>query len=207
MANFKLRSRLIAAFGGKCQRCGYSKSLRALHYHHADASEKYEWSNGRASLKEVEMHPERFILVCANCHAEIHDEIDESRRAYATCLHCEKRFQSQTHRSEYGRGKYCSKQCQHAARDKYARSEQSIIDRFWKNIKKLDTGCWEWQSHLHFGKFPYLLHKQENGKWTTRSVRRISYELHVAPLVKSVVITPSCGNDSCVNPDHLKIRK
>jgi hypothetical protein len=46
-----------------------------LHFHHIDASEKYDWNvkgKGGASIREVRKHPERFQLVCACCHIEIH---------------------------------------------------------------------------------------------------------------------------------------
>lgn len=62
-------------FGGKCSRCGYDKCEAALHFHHKDASEKYDWNvKGKtgASIREVEAHPERFELVCVRCHVEIH---------------------------------------------------------------------------------------------------------------------------------------
>lgn len=70
-----LRVRLIAQFGGSCQRCGYEQCRAALHFHHVDSSEKGEWGSkkGSAEITEVAKHPERFELVCANCHFEIHN--------------------------------------------------------------------------------------------------------------------------------------
>lgn len=72
------RLRLIAEFGGRCQRCGYSRSTVALHFHHVDPSEKHARGAARGrrlkdtSLREVRDHRERFELLCANCHAEEH---------------------------------------------------------------------------------------------------------------------------------------
>lgn len=67
------RKELIANFGGKCTNCGYKKCRAALHFHHVDNSEKYEWrKNGGSSIREIKSHPERFCLLCANCHIEIH---------------------------------------------------------------------------------------------------------------------------------------
>ncbi len=67
------RKSLKEQFGGKCNRCDYSKCFAALHFHHLDSSEKYKYSKkGDASLKEIQQHPERFELICANCHAEEH---------------------------------------------------------------------------------------------------------------------------------------
>ena len=67
------RTVALLAFGSVCQKCGYFKCLAALHFHHIDPSEKKEWLHSYyRSLLEVEAHPERFLLLCANCHAETH---------------------------------------------------------------------------------------------------------------------------------------
>lgn len=69
------RQSLREQFGGKCSRCNYDRCMQALHFHHLDSSEKYEWNvkgKGGASLREIKQHPERFQLLCANCHIEIH---------------------------------------------------------------------------------------------------------------------------------------
>jgi hypothetical protein len=65
--------KLASKFGGQCKMCGYNTYIGALHFHHTDSSEKYLYGkHGSASLKEVTEHPERFILLCANCHALSH---------------------------------------------------------------------------------------------------------------------------------------
>lgn len=76
-----VRAALKAEFGGKCQRCGYSKCQVAIVFHHVDDTEKYVWNvKGKtgASLREVAAHPERFELICMNCHFEIHHPDRES---------------------------------------------------------------------------------------------------------------------------------
>jgi len=60
--------------GGKCQVCGYSKCAAALEFHHLDPTQKeFAWVKMRlrswdAILEELK----KCILVCANCHREIH---------------------------------------------------------------------------------------------------------------------------------------
>lgn len=67
------RKRLRLEFGGKCQECNYSKCQAALHFHHVDSTQKHEWNTkGGADLREIKTHPERFKLLCANCHIELH---------------------------------------------------------------------------------------------------------------------------------------
>lgn len=66
------------AFGGKCCVCDYDRELSALEFHHIDPSLKDKDCYGltrllndkgkAAFLKEIE----GCILVCANCHREIH---------------------------------------------------------------------------------------------------------------------------------------
>jgi hypothetical protein len=70
------RKALRQQFGGKCSRCGYDRCESALHFHHKDGTgEKYLWNvKGKrgASIREIKAHPERFALLCANCHIETH---------------------------------------------------------------------------------------------------------------------------------------
>jgi hypothetical protein len=82
----QLRAEMRAAFGGCCCRCGYDRCIAALHFHHKDSSEKRLWNTtrvtggrGSTSVREVRAHPERFELVCANCHFEIHSEEREGK--------------------------------------------------------------------------------------------------------------------------------
>ena len=62
--------------GGKCIACGYKKSSRALNFHHLDSNTKSfgisERGITRAWIK-VQAELDKCVLVCANCHAEIHD--------------------------------------------------------------------------------------------------------------------------------------
>ena len=70
------KENLILVSGGKCQLCGYDKSNSALEFHHIDDTQKLYSiaANGTChdlekDLKEIQ----KCILVCANCHREIHD--------------------------------------------------------------------------------------------------------------------------------------
>ena len=72
------KKKAIKHLGGKCQRCGYDKCARALQFHHIDPNEKdfqISGSNNK-SWEKIEKELEKCILVCSNCHAEIHDEIE-----------------------------------------------------------------------------------------------------------------------------------
>ena len=71
---FKQREKLINSKGGCCNLCGYNKCYDALHFHHVDpATKEFVIAGNHARawellIKEVD----KCVLVCANCHAEIH---------------------------------------------------------------------------------------------------------------------------------------
>jgi len=73
----RLRNRkleLIKNLGGKCEICGYNNCPWAFDFHHKDGNKEndvariiHEGSKDKA-LKEAE----KCILLCANCHRELH---------------------------------------------------------------------------------------------------------------------------------------
>ncbi len=68
-------------YGGKCSRCGYDKCFDALEFHHLDPSEK-EFSLGEKrgiSLPKLRKELDKCILVCRNCHTEIHHKMKQAK--------------------------------------------------------------------------------------------------------------------------------
>lgn len=80
--NAKLKEQCIGYKGGKCTQCGYSRCAGALEFHHLDPTIKDESiCNLRKSLWEtIKAELDKCILVCANCHREIHAEIGADGR-------------------------------------------------------------------------------------------------------------------------------
>lgn len=71
----KLKSLGVELKGGKCQVCGYSKYIGALDFHHLDENNKGFNLSTRGltrSWKKIKEELDKCILVCANCHREIH---------------------------------------------------------------------------------------------------------------------------------------
>jgi hypothetical protein len=76
----KLRDMALEYGGGKCIICKYKKSRRAMVFHHLDPMKKdfglsvrgltRSWEKMRAEL-------DKCVLLCANCHAEVHDGITQ----------------------------------------------------------------------------------------------------------------------------------
>lgn len=72
-SKFSKRQTLIDEAGGKCQRCGYSRNLGALQFHHRDPALKLFTVSGSYNLSLARLRAEsaKCDLVCANCHAEV----------------------------------------------------------------------------------------------------------------------------------------
>lgn len=68
--------KLISMMGGKCNICGYNKNFAALSLHHIDPKEKSIKLDGRSlsnhSWKIVIKESQKCILLCHNCHSEVH---------------------------------------------------------------------------------------------------------------------------------------
>ena len=74
----KLKIKCVEYKGGKCERCGYNKCMRALSFHHLDPKQKDFQISGAHCRKWdiVQKELDKCILLCCNCHAEIHSEVD-----------------------------------------------------------------------------------------------------------------------------------
>ena len=67
---------LIKVCGNKCNICGYNKTASALEFHHIDPAQKEYGIASQGTCHNIEKDLEevkKCILVCANCHREIHD--------------------------------------------------------------------------------------------------------------------------------------
>lgn len=72
-----LKIEAIKLKGGKCQICGYGKCPASLDFHHLDPSKK-SFSIGQFktfNLEKLKIELDKCILVCRNCHGEIHSGI------------------------------------------------------------------------------------------------------------------------------------
>ena len=70
----KFKSNCIEYKGGECSCCGYNASDQALDFHHINPSDKdFEISKYRGKFSEkVIKELDKCMLVCSNCHREIH---------------------------------------------------------------------------------------------------------------------------------------
>ena len=76
LRGLRRKIRLVELAGGSCSRCGYHKNLAALQFHHISRSQKKfpldlrRLSN--SSWNRILEESQKCLLLCANCHAEVH---------------------------------------------------------------------------------------------------------------------------------------
>lgn len=68
------KRKLIIYKGGKCEMCGYDKDIPGCYeFHHTDPSVKeYGIGSKNYSFERLKEEADKCILVCRNCHAEVH---------------------------------------------------------------------------------------------------------------------------------------
>jgi hypothetical protein len=76
----KVKEMAVVELGGRCQICKYDRCSQALDIHHRDPNKKNfgiaargytrSWEAVRAELKLC-------VLICANCHREVHAGITQ----------------------------------------------------------------------------------------------------------------------------------
>ena len=81
-----IKKELVKYKGGACSICGYNKNSAVLSFHHThnprqDNQKEYSINiriGNRCSLESLKKEADKCILVCENCHREIHQkEIDK----------------------------------------------------------------------------------------------------------------------------------
>ncbi len=71
-----VKKRLVEYAGGTCTICGYDKSINALQFHHKNPSEKNFTIAGKTtSFNKLKAEVDKCILICANCHSELHENL------------------------------------------------------------------------------------------------------------------------------------
>jgi len=74
----KIKLKAVEYKGGKCQVCNYNRCVDALDFHHLDESKKDFAIGSRGhsrSWVRVQAELDKCILVCSNCHREIHAKL------------------------------------------------------------------------------------------------------------------------------------
>lgn len=128
----RIKGILINELGNKCCICGYNKYQGSLEFHHINPEEK-DFTFGKMvskSLAAIVSEIQKCVLVCSNCHKEVHAGLEELPKdvkrisqdfvleghkkhikdykdCYNACPICEGK--------KLKRKKYCSIKCSHIA--------------------------------------------------------------------------------------------
>lgn len=73
----EFKQKAVSYKGGRCEVCGYCKSLWALDFHHRDPKEK-DFNLARMKTRSEELiraELDKCTLLCANCHREEHERL------------------------------------------------------------------------------------------------------------------------------------
>jgi hypothetical protein len=141
-----LKLKSIEYKGGSCSRCNYSKCIEALEFHHTDPSQKdfsISHDGHTRSWDKIKYELDKCILVCANCHREVHFEernkvqytlkdAEKIKEVNLECVHCKKSFSLRP--SEAKDRLYCSNNC-------FQISHRKVSDRPTK--EELEKLLWE----------------------------------------------------------------
>lgn len=82
---YRIKQQAVEYKGGKCEKCGYDRCYSALEFHHLNPNEKdfgIADSAYSRSWETIKKELDKCIMVCSNCHAEIHDKYDDKLKQY-----------------------------------------------------------------------------------------------------------------------------
>lgn len=78
------KSLIVRLLGGCCLLCGYDKCSRNLAFHHVhDKRRELSCTDFQCSLETLEPEIKKCVLICNNCHGEVHDNLVDERKILA----------------------------------------------------------------------------------------------------------------------------
>ncbi len=79
----KIRKMALEYKGGKCSLCSYNNCLKALEFHHLNSDSKDFGVAAKGytrSWSVVKKELDKCVLLCANCHREVHEDLTQLPR-------------------------------------------------------------------------------------------------------------------------------
>jgi len=100
-ARRKIKEKLVEYKGGKCEKCGYDECIGALEFHHLDTDKKeFQISNPNVkSFEKLKKEVDKCILLCSNCHRELHFKKNEEKRI---CYEREQQKNVEAYKKKHG---------------------------------------------------------------------------------------------------------
>ncbi len=149
----RIKGILIKNLGGYCCCCGYDRCNGALEFHHIDPKDK-KFTFGSMvskSLQAITEEIQKCVLVCSNCHKEVHDGLIilpinaprlsenfvlEGWKKYTVSKYSNYDFCSICGDRKLKKRKYCSLECSGISQRKVDRPDKEQLQRL------IDSNTW-----------------------------------------------------------------
>lgn len=191
-----LKLKSIEYKGGACSKCNYSKCIEALEFHHTDPTQKdfsISHDGHTRSWDIIKIELDKCILVCSNCHREIHFKernkpqyslpnekvnsvglLNSERKIDKVCETCKNVFNVILSESEDR--KFCSIKCSQVGRRKVSDrpAKEDLEKLLWEmptsNISKIygvsDKTIEKWSK-------AYSITKPPRGYWAKKAFGKV----------------------------------
>lgn len=170
------KRKAIEYLGGKCEICGYCKCDSAFDFHHRDPSLKDKNIANIVhdnSWDKVTKELDKCMLLCANCHRELHSKLNESKRIGQNddgliCTFCNKPYIK-------GKGKkHCSDLCYKKDREKFGKPSKEELENLLWNMPTSEIAKKYNVSDNAVGKWAkkYNLKKPTRGYWRVKETNQ-----------------------------------
>jgi DNA-binding CsgD family transcriptional regulator len=81
---------------------------------------------------------------------------------------------------------------------------EAAADRFWSKAGRSADGCWPWLGEVTSSGYGWIVFKR-GGKRRKIGAHRMAYLLKRGEIASNQSVLHTCGNRSCVNPNHLAL--